>query len=277
MNMELGKAEEIAANLHAKIINGVLPAGSRLASERDLAEELHVSRMTVRRAIEIIESQGLVVRYTGRGTFVVGTRGRVLIDKGSEISSIKESELRRAGSFLKDMERLGRKPQVLFLEQPSLIPANSEVADHLQIKVGTLVLKRYRLQLADDLPYRLIESFYPADLFGELLGIDIGDKPLFTWLQKRHHLRATQAQEILVARLPTQNEYQLLRIATHAPVVALDRTVWTNGNRVIEWAHIIAVAAFYAFTYEYAIPVWNEDSQQSNGTISDLSSHTAYP
>ena len=45
----------------------------------------------------------------------------------------RESELRRSGSFLKDMEHLGRKPQVQFLEQPSLIPANGEVADHLQI------------------------------------------------------------------------------------------------------------------------------------------------
>ncbi len=277
MNMEMGKAEEIAENLRTKIINGTLPVGSKLASERDLANELHVSRMTVRKAIEIIESQGLVARYTGKGTFILGTRERILVDKGREISSITESELRRSGSFLKDMERLGRKPQVQFLEQPSLIAADSEIASHLQIKEGALVLKRYRLQLADALPYRLIESFYPSDLFGELLTTDIGDKPLFAWLQERHGLRVTRAKEILVARLPTQHEYQLLRIATNAPVVAVDRTVWANSTRPVEWAHIIAVAALYAFTYEYDIPAWNEETQQNDGTLSDQSTNTSHP
>ena len=66
-----------------------------------------------------------------------------------------------------------------------------------------LVFKRYRLQLADGLPYRIIESYYPADLFGELLTTDIGDKPLFDWLQERHGLVVARAREELIARLAT--------------------------------------------------------------------------
>ncbi|HEU5379458.1 MAG TPA: GntR family transcriptional regulator, partial [Ktedonobacteraceae bacterium] len=262
--MELGKAEEIAERIRQRIMDETFQAGAKIASERDLSTEFGVSRMTIRHAIEILEGEGLVARYPGRGTFVGSIRERVVIDKGREIqnklekSLITESELRMSGSFLTDMKRLGRKPQVQFLEQPALVPATTEVASHLSIGKGTLVFKRYRLQIADNLPYRLIESYYPSDLFGELLTTDIGDKPLFIWLQERHGLRVSRAQEMVIARLATPRERQLLRISTSAPVVTLDRIVWTETNRSVEYAHIIAVAALYAFTYEYAIPEWNK-------------------
>src|SRR5215467_2975113 len=225
--MELSKAEEIAARLRQKIMASPLHAGTRIASERGLSAEFGVSRMTVRHAIEILESEGLVARYPGRGTFVGGIRERVLMEKGRETrnrpeaSSITGSELRMSGSFIKDMERLGRKPQVQFLEQPALVPSNVEIASHLNMEKGTLVLKRYRLQLADNLPYRLIESYYPSDLFGALLTTDIRDKPLFMWLQEQHGLRVSRAQETLIARPVTPRERQLLRISPGAPVVAL--------------------------------------------------------
>lgn len=74
--------------------------------------------MTVRRATEILESEGLVARYPVRGTFVTGIRERLLVDKGREIKSAPETqtiaatELRKSGSFIKDMEKLGRnKPR----------------------------------------------------------------------------------------------------------------------------------------------------------------------
>lgn len=269
--MELSKAEEIAERLRQRITDGTFLTGTKLASERDLSVKFEVSRMTIRHAIEILEGEGLVARYPGRGTFVGGIRERVVMEKGREgrevqnkpkASSVTESELRMSGSFLKDMERLGRKPQVQFLEQPALVPSDAEIASHLNINKGTLVLKRYRLQTADNLPYRLIESYYPSDLFGELLTTDIGEKPLFVWLQEKHNLRVSRAKETLIARLATPRERQFLRISQNAPVIALDRTVWAETNRPVEWAHIIAVAALYTFTYEYDILEWNKGQAQ---------------
>jgi GntR family transcriptional regulator len=195
-------------------------------------------------------------------------RERLLVEKGREIpataapSTVAASELRTSGSFIKDMERMGRKPQVQFLEQPALVAADTETASHLHLPSGTPVFKRYRLQSADNLPYRLIESFYPSDLFGELLTTDIGNQPLFAWLQERHGLQVTHAHEVFIARLATPHERQLLHISPNAPVVAIDRTVTTTTGRIVEWAHILAVAALYTFTYEYDILDWNKQQQQ---------------
>ncbi len=255
--MELGKAEEIAEALRTQIIQGELYAGTKIASERDLSKEFGASRMTARRAIQILEGEGLVTRYPVRGTFVANIRERSVINQGR----VAAMELRSTGSFLEQMERLGRKPRVQFLEQPGLVAVDVDIARQLQLQPGTLVLKRYRLQFANNTPYRLIESYYPADLFEELLTTDIGSRSLFAWLQERHGLRVVHAQEELIARLATARERQLLRISLNAPVVAFNRTVWTDTNRPVEWAHIIEVASLYRFTYEYDIPDWNQESQ----------------
>lgn len=256
---EVGRAERIVEMLETEIREGKLRVGEKLPSERELANTFNVNRMTVRRALQTLVGEGLVVSYPVRGYFVAGIRKRLqeyhgeAIPGASETPAVPAEELRRFGSFLKEMERLRRKPDIVFLEPPALIAADAEIAEHLQLHTHELVLRRYRLQSADKLPYRLIESYYPADLFGELVTTDIGKKPLFQWLQERHGLSAERAREILIARLATTSERRLLRISAGMPVVAYDRTVWSNTGRPIEWAHIIAVAGLYTFVYEYDI------------------------
>lgn len=63
-------SELVAEQLEKQIIEGALPAGAKLASERDLAEEYGVSRPSVRDAIKKLEAKGLVIRKQGDGTFV---------------------------------------------------------------------------------------------------------------------------------------------------------------------------------------------------------------
>lgn len=247
--METGKADYIVEELKAQILEGKRPERTKLPSERELSEQYNVSRMTARRALQILEGEGLVTRHPVRGTFVSGIR-----ERKHEHHGIGADELRTAGSFVKAMKQEGYKPVVVFLEQPSLVAANAEIAEHLQLPTGSLVYKRYRLQSTDKLPYRLIESYYPADLFGELLTTEIGDTPLFDWLQERHGLTDVHAKEDLIARLATPDERTRLQISPNAPVVAFERTVWANNGRVIEWAYITAVASLYIFSYEYNIP-----------------------
>jgi GntR family transcriptional regulator len=261
-----GKAEYIAEDLREQILEGKLPEMTKLPSERILSQQFNVSRMTVRAALQVLEAEGLVVRQS-QGTFVSGYRDRFHQYHGSESAAgngspaIEAKELSRSGSFVEDLRRTGHKPEVLWLEQPALVAASSEIAEKLELQGDMLVLKRYRVQLADGLPYRLIESYYPADLFGELLTTNIGDKPLFDWLQERHGLVVAHASEELIARLATPEERRLLRISPNAPVVAFNRKVWADTGRVVEWANIIAVASLYTFSYEYRIPERKHESR----------------
>lgn len=264
---ELGRAERIVEELGTEIKEGKLQERDRLPSERDLAVRFKVSRMTVRRALQTLLGEGLIVSYPVRGYFVVGTRERLvaeelrpehhgdLIYTDSNVSLVTYEKLRLGGSFYEYMKGLMHNPEVVFLEPPALVAANEEVTEHLQLSTKELVLKRYRLQLADKLPYRLIESYYPADLFSELLTTDIGNKPLFKWLQERHGLTATHVREILIARPANLYERGQLHISPGAPVVALERTVWADTGRIVEWARITASATLYTFRYDYDIQI----------------------
>jgi GntR family transcriptional repressor for pyruvate dehydrogenase complex len=63
-------SDQVAERLEKLILDGSLPAGGKLASERDLALDYGVSRPSVRDAIKKLEAQGLVTRKQGDGTFV---------------------------------------------------------------------------------------------------------------------------------------------------------------------------------------------------------------
>lgn len=253
---ELGKAQRIEEEIGAEIREGKLQGGDKLPSERELADRFNVSRMTVRRALQTLLGEGLIVSYPVRGYFVANTLERLKEHQGEMIySNSGMPELRLGGSFYEYMKRLGRKPEVVPLEPPALVAANEEVTEHLQLSTKELVLKRYRLQLADNIPYRLIESYYPSDLFSELLTTDIGTMPLFKWLQERHGLTATHVREDLTARLANSYERGQLRISPGAPVMALERTVLADTGRIIEWARITASATLYTFRYDYVIEI----------------------
>jgi GntR family transcriptional regulator len=255
------KVEEAAATLRTAIQNGKYVPGDRLPSERDLAKELDVSRETLRRAIQKLEAEELIVRRSTSGTYVKQVAPIIEVIKGQEyIQGIDDTatsgdELAHSGSFIENMRKKGRKPTITFLDPVALVAATDEVAHHLNIAPKTAVLRRYRLQSADGIPYRLIESYYPSDLFGELLQLDIGEKPLFKWLQETHHKQVQHVAEELTARLPMAIERQWLKISSSSPVVAFERTVWDQDQRVIEWAKVTAVAVLYRFHYEYDI-VW---------------------
>lgn len=61
---------QVADHLAARITSGEIPAGARLAGERELAEEYQVAVGTARRAIQELRDRGLAVTLPGKGTFV---------------------------------------------------------------------------------------------------------------------------------------------------------------------------------------------------------------
>src|ERR1700694_2161105 len=120
---ESGKAEYILDELKAQIQVGKLVGQAKLPSERELSQKYRVSRMTARRALQMLEGEGLVTRHPVRGTFVGGIRERL-----HERHGIAAEELRRSGSFLKDMDHRGFNPEVQLLEPVAFVPATDDIA-----------------------------------------------------------------------------------------------------------------------------------------------------
>ncbi len=91
----------IAGAIRKKIEDGEYPLGSRLPSERELAEEFYVNRMTIRRALAVLESEGMIKRRQGSGTYAssVPRKGDVCRLCGFTQTMREQAERPAAGFF----------------------------------------------------------------------------------------------------------------------------------------------------------------------------------
>jgi GntR family transcriptional regulator len=107
--------QQIIDGLRREISEGRLPAGASLPSFRQLAEDLRVSLITVKRAYDELERDGLIVRRQGLGTFVAhdgGRRGRLLkARRARELLHEAMVEARQAGLTSAEIKQLFRDAQ----------------------------------------------------------------------------------------------------------------------------------------------------------------------
>ncbi len=230
------KIDEVASELQKRIGRGEYAAGQQLPSEREITEELDVSRATVRAALQRLQAENIVDIIPRGGAFVRSPGAKITVGPpGPNI--LAGPELKRAGSFIRAMEAQGRKTLVRFLEPSTIISVGNDLGNNL----------------VDHIPYRILDSYYLASLVGDLLGKDEGYIPLFKWMYEHTGQRAAKAYERLNIRMPSAEEAALLNIARSQPVVDMDRWVWTDNNTLFEYSHIVANAALHEYAYSYDV------------------------
>ncbi len=246
------KIDEVVTELTNRIGRGEYAAGQRLPSEREITEELNVSRATVRGALQRLQAENIIDIVPRGGAFVRSPSAKVLVGPTSP-NVASGLELKRAGSFIRAMEAQGRKTLIRFIEPSSILDAGEEIGAKMGVSPHTKVLRRYRVHLVERIPYRILDSYYLASLTGDLLGKDEGYIPLFKWLREQTGLRAARAFEKINVRMPSAEEATLLNISRTQPVVDMDRWVWTHDDTLFEYTHIVANAALHEYSYSYDI------------------------
>ena len=220
---------ELAEKLRARIIGGEFPPGARLPSETAISDAYGVSRVTVRTAVKLLESQGMVNVRHGSGTYVADFGGQVRTGL-QELRSISET-IQEMG-FTPRMERYRMEQR----------PATPEEAAKLAIDDGTEVISFQRAILADEIvmaySYDVIpSSLIPASHVGEL-GVDslfrvldqLGLQPVRA-LAELHAVNSTE-----VAWGPSQPESGLYLLLDQVhqdqrgAAVAYSRTYFVEGR-----------------------------------------------
>jgi len=141
--------KQLMQRLKNDITAGVYPSGERIPGEQALCEAYNVSRVTVRKALEDIVREGLLVRRQGKGTFVAQEK-------------IKR-DLGLITSFSDACEQIGLKAQTRLIER-GLEPATEEDQLKLLVPEDSHVLSICRLRLAGGLPVMLEYNRFPATL-----------------------------------------------------------------------------------------------------------------
>src|SRR5215218_4067408 len=143
---------QLAGQLVTAIESGTLPKGSFLDNEIELAARWQVSRPTVRRAIQDLVDNGMLVRRRGVGTQVVSDQVR----RPFKLSSLFE-----------DLLASGRQPvtKVLVLDS---IAAAGEVAEALGVAEGTEVVRLERLRSVGSQPLAIMRNWLTTEIAGSL-------------------------------------------------------------------------------------------------------------
>jgi GntR family transcriptional regulator len=212
---------QIEEQLADRIESGQLAAGSRIPPERDLAETLSVSRMTVRQALASLAARGLVERGVGRGTFVRGS-APVLHD------------LTRVAGFTEEVERQGLEAGARILDA-SHRGAPRQVAQALGIDHGAPVVRLERIRLGDGRPMTLEDAWVPADRFPGLLDLDLSGS-LYALMRDRYGFGPVTATEYLEPVLARTHEAEALGVAEGSPLMLVERVAYAHDGTAVEFA-----------------------------------------
>jgi GntR family transcriptional regulator len=238
------KYRRVAEALAAEIAAGRFKAGDQIPSERSIAEEMGVSRMTARQALRTLAERGVVQPRVGQGTFV-------------DIPVIHQ-ELAALKGFTEEMERQGRSAGSLLIEA-SRRAAGPQAAQALGLAVGGEVWRIGRVRLVDGDPVALETTEVPVELAPDLLDrADLGRSSLYAVLREHYGLRPVTAEQTLAAGLADSAVAIPLGLAPGAAVLRLTRLTRDAQGRAIE--HVRSVYRGDAFVMKVRLSLEAEET-----------------
>jgi GntR family transcriptional regulator len=209
------------------------PAGSRLISEPELAKQLGVSRATLREAMRTFETQGLIRRRQGAGTFVVGKVP--VIDAGLEVLESLDTMARRLNLAITVSD--------LNIEQ---IDADQERADGLGIAVGTCLTRIRRVMRADTRPVAYLVDTLPDDVLKvEDLPGDFNGSVLDFMLERGDHLRISRAA--ISATNATAEVAKALEIQRGDVLLQFTSQLYTADGKIVDYSTSYFIPGYFHF------------------------------
>ena len=215
---------QIMLALERQIESGSFPAGERLPSERDLARRLGVSRMTVRQAVRSLVLAGYCYRARGKGVFV--RRRRVFSDTQS------------FAGFTASMRRAGRSVVTMSVRSSVTDHAPDWVHEGLDVDDGEKLIELVRLRVIDGAPAILETEWFSARRFPGLEAEDMSQS-LYAVLEGKYGTRIAYASDLLLARIPSEWERDLLRTPAGQPVIVRDRIGSLADGMPVEAVHSV--------------------------------------
>ncbi|MFB9757390.1 GntR family transcriptional regulator [Ectobacillus funiculus] len=223
---------QLEEQIKKQIESGELQPGDMLPSEREYAELINISRMTVRQAMNNLVDDGYLYRQKGRGTFVAEKK--------------VEQELGSLTSFTEDMKARGLVPSSKLLSF-EIVPAPEKIANQLQIKEYAPVYEIKRIRLADQVPMALEIVYASANLIKGLTEEKVNHS-LYQYIEEQLHLKIGHAAQSVEASIASETEGEHLNIRKGSPILLLQRNTYLEDGTPLEFVKSSYRADRYTFT-----------------------------
>ena len=225
-------SQQLYEQLNEMIVNA--QPGERLPSEPKLAKQLGVSRATLREAMRTFETQGMIYRRQGVGTFVI--QHNQVIESGLEVLESLETIAERIGLpvSMGDYEVIKR-------------PASEEECQELAMKDGCDVVHVSRVIEAENRPVAYLIDILPTDLLTEReLEREFSGSVLDLLLRKGEPLLTNSRTEISAVPV-TKSVARAMGIQRGDVVLCFEATLFTADGKVVDYSHSYFLPGFFKF------------------------------
>lgn len=220
---------QLVHGIESAITDGVLPPGSMLDNELSLAKDLHLSRPTVRKAMDDLVRSGLLVRKRGVGTQVVASEVRRPV---------------RLTSLFDDLVGDKANPTTRVLEFGE-VPAQDAVAERLGLAAGQSVYHFKRLRSRNGQPLALMENWVPTEI-AHIREEELTEHGLYGLL-RRAGVNFRVATQKIGASVATPEQAKLLQTTEGSALVTMSRTATDDVGRRVETGRHVYRADSYSF------------------------------
>lgn len=228
---------QLQRRLESAITSGRLPAGTPLPPEREIASLTTLSRVTVRKAVQPLVSEGLIIQRRGSGSVVAAPVTKV------------EQSLSRLTSFTEDMARRGMSVSATWLERGICLPSPEEVMT-LGLSAVESVSRLARLRLADGVPLAIERASLSCKLLPNPLLVETS---LYEALEALGNRPVRAVQRISAANL-NEADAALLKVEEGVAGLKITRVSYLGSGQVVELTQSIYRGDAYDFVAELQLP-----------------------
>lgn len=216
-----------------EIDEGVWEIGQRLPSERDLADDYEVSRMTLRQAITLLVEEGILERRVGSGTYVASHR--------------VQEKMRGTTSFTEIVRSQGKTPSSQLISYQRKLANEAEI-QQLQLKATDTVVRMERVRFADNIPLVFEVASIPEKLIQSFNQEDITEHFFQTLTDNGYEIG--KSQQTIYAKNASERVANYLKVPKNHAVLALTQVSYFTDGRPFEYVHSQYVGDRFEFYLE---------------------------
>lgn len=234
--------EQIKALITRSLVAGEWKPGEAIPSEFDLARRFGVSQGTVRKAIDALATEFIVVRRQGKGTFV-----------STHTEPNHQYRFLRVRADAADFDSAKHHPRTSFIGLQKA-KADSVTVAKIALRLNQSVWVVSRVLVFDGRPLifdeiTLAQSVFP-NLTMDKLAASQGS--IYSFLETAYGARMVRAEESIKAVGATKLAAKHLRVAVGTPLLSVDRVAYTYGDKPVEWRRGLCLTDGYSYFNELA-------------------------
>jgi len=219
----MAKYAEIAEDIRNGILSGKYNPNEQLPLEKEMCEFYGVSRITIKKAVDELVIQGLIIKRRGSGTFVKAVGG----DDVQELSMAKQFE--GFSETNKDKEVTSK------IVKFEVIHPTEEIATKLKIISDDFVYYIIRARYADGEPYVLEYTYMPIGLIPGIKN-DILTSSIYNYIEDKLKFKIKSAHRVIRAMLPNEQEQEWLKIESNFPILEVEQVGFLDNGQPFEYS-----------------------------------------